>query len=491
MKRLLLILLFVPIMLQAQWNQIGNDIDGESVNDTSGFEIDLNSEGDIVAIGSFRNDDAGNDAGHVRVFQSMAGTWTQLGNDINGVSDNDNAGSSLSLNASGDIVAVGSPANSDGGNFSGQVRIFQYNGSEWVQLGNSINGNGNVNGFGSSVSLSSDGNTVAIGEFADDTNGSNAGAARAFTFDGSNWNQVGQTVYGDTAGDFFGTTISLSSDGSIFAVGAPDNDGLINAGGQVKIFQNIAGTWTQLGNAIYGNSVSGLAGYSLDLSYNGQIVAVGAVNDSEGGALSGSVTVYEYNGTDWAVKGAKISGDATSIQSGYSTSLNGSGSVVAIGDIGTNAFAGRGRVFQFDGTNWNQVGAGILGEATNDQSGYSIALNNSGSTVAIGAINNDGNGSNSGHVRVFYEPTLSVISINQETFKLYPNPSHDLVTIDFPNANETYTIEVFDILGKQVNRLNSNQQNSIRMNISDLPSGLYLVHIKSELTKRTIKLIIE
>ena len=43
----------------------------------------------------------------------------------------------------------------------------------------------------------------------------------------------------------------------------------------------------------------------------------------------------------------------------------------------------------------------INGEAQGDQSGYSVSLSADGSVLAIGAINNDGNGHNSGHVRVF------------------------------------------------------------------------------------------
>jgi hypothetical protein len=52
---------------------------------------------------------------------------------------------------------------------------------------------------------------------------------------------------------------------------------------------------------------------------------------------------------------------------------------------------------------WTKIGDDIDGEAANDNSGFSVSLSSDGTIVAIGAINNDGNGSNSGHVRVYGE----------------------------------------------------------------------------------------
>ena len=484
-------LLFAPFMLQAQWTQMGLDIDGEAVSDTSGFETSLNSEGNIVAIGAYRNDGNGESAGHVRVYENISGTWTQLGSDIDGEAANDNAGVSVSLNAAGNILALGAPGHSGAIQYSGQVRMMQFDGTEWVQLGNDIEGTASVNGFGSSVSLSSDGTKVAIGEFGNDFNGNNSGAAWIFTFDGTIWTQVGAPIYGDTNNDLFGTSVSLSSNGEIVAIAATENSGLISNGGQVKVYQDILGTWTQLGSDIYGNSNNGYAGYSLDMSNDGQIVAIGAVNDSESASLSGSVTVYQYDGLNWNIKGAKISGDAASIQSGYSTSLNGDGSIVAIGDIGTNSYAGRGRVLQFDGTDWAQVASGIVGEDINDQSGYSISLNEQGSIVAIGAINNDENGSNSGHVRVFNEASLSTKDLNLEVSKMFPNPSNEYVTIEFQKILESISLQVFDVLGKQVKQIVEKGLNQISIDVRDLQPGIYLVNINTGLANKTLKLIIE
>ena len=63
--------------------------------------------------------------------------------------------------------------------------------------------------------------------------------------------------------------------------------------------------------------------------------------------------------------------------------------------------AGHVRAFEWNGSSWVQIGSDIDGEAGFDQSGYSVSLSGNGSRVAIGAGGNDDNGQSSGHVRVY------------------------------------------------------------------------------------------
>jgi hypothetical protein len=63
--------------------------------------------------------------------------------------------------------------------------------------------------------------------------------------------------------------------------------------------------------------------------------------------------------------------------------------------------AGHVRIYKNTNGTWTQVDTDIDGEAAYDWFGWSVSLNNDGSTVAIGARRNDGNGTNAGHVRVY------------------------------------------------------------------------------------------
>ena len=87
------------------------------------------------------------------------------------------AGASTSATVGGVVsIAGGASASGAGGYNYGHVRVYTYNGGSWNQLGQDIDGEGSNDGFGGAVSLSSDGNTVAIGaEHNDNAGGTNAG----------------------------------------------------------------------------------------------------------------------------------------------------------------------------------------------------------------------------------------------------------------------------------------------------------------------------
>ena len=120
----------------------------------------------------------------------------------------------------------------------------------------------------------------------------------------------------------------------------------------------------------------------------------------------------------WTQTGGDIDGEAAYDQSGYSVALSSDGSRVAIGaryNDGGGATSGHVRIYDWDGSAWTQAGGDIDGEAAYDYSGYSVALSRDGSRVAIGAINIDGGSATSGHVRIYdasgtgtYQATLSV-----------------------------------------------------------------------------------
>jgi hypothetical protein len=72
--------------------------------------VSLSADGSILAIGAYLNDGNGSNSGHVRVYQNVAGTWTQIGVDINGEAASDYSGISVSLSADGSILAIGALA---------------------------------------------------------------------------------------------------------------------------------------------------------------------------------------------------------------------------------------------------------------------------------------------------------------------------------------------------------------------------------------------
>ena len=101
LKNLLIILsIIVSQTISAQtWTQQGSDIDGDSTFDQSGFSVSLSSDGSTVAIGAPYTNSVGRDAGHVRIYKNINGTWTQQGSDIDGEAADDRSGGSVSLSS--------------------------------------------------------------------------------------------------------------------------------------------------------------------------------------------------------------------------------------------------------------------------------------------------------------------------------------------------------------------------------------------------------
>jgi len=398
--------------------QLGNDIDGEAADDESGKSVSINSDGTIVAIGAPRNDGNGADAGHVRIYQYDSGNdiWNQLGQDIDGEASSDQSGFSVSINSDGTIVAIGAYYN-DGtttsGNY-GHVRIYQYDSGNdiWNQLGQDIDGEAASDMSGYAVSINDDGTIVAIGVPYNDGNGSNAGHVRIYEYDSGNdiWNQLGQDIDGEAENDRSGI-VSINGDGSRVAIGAYLNDGNGNISGHTRIYQYDGTIWNQLGQDIDGEATLDYSGQSVSINGDGTIVAIGAYYN-DGTATSGDygqVRIYQYDGTVWNQLGQDIDGEAAGDRLGNSVSINDSGTIVAIGapnndGTDTTGNAGHTRIYQYDSGNdiWNQLAYDIDGEATTNYSGWSVSINGDGTIVAIGAFYNDGTTtSNAGHVRVY------------------------------------------------------------------------------------------
>jgi hypothetical protein len=342
----------------ATWVQRGADIDGEANSNQSGFSVSLSTDGSIVAIGAPYNAGGGSERGHVRVYAWNGATWVQRGADIDGEANNDYSGYSVSdysgysvsLSSNGSIVAIGAPYAGSGSQINGHVRVYAWNGAAWVQRGADIDGEANNDQSGYSVSLSTDGSIVAIGALYNAGGGFRRGHVRVYA-----WNEA-------------------------------------------------TSTWVRRGADIDGEANSNQSGFSVSLSTDGSIVAIGAPYNAGGGSERGHVRVYAWNGATWVQRGADIDGEVNSDQSGRSVSLSTDGSIVAIGALynaGGGTQRGHVRIYAWNGAAWVQRGADIDGEANNDQSGYSVSLSSNGSIVAIGANYNAGGGYRIGHVRVY------------------------------------------------------------------------------------------
>ena len=238
--------------------------------------MSLSDDGNTVAIGASENDGNGYNSGHVRVYVWNGSSWEQRGFDIDGEAADDHSGISVSLSGDGSILAIGGPFNDVNGSDSGHVRVYVWNGSSWEQRGDDIDGEAAGDWSGFAVSLSDDGSTLAIGANRNDGNVKNSGHVRVYVWNGSSWEQRGNDIDGEAAGDESGFAVSLSDDGNTVAIGAPLNDGNVKNSGHVRVYDWNGSVWEQRGSDINGEAADDHSGVSVSLSDDGNTVAIGA-----------------------------------------------------------------------------------------------------------------------------------------------------------------------------------------------------------------------
>ncbi len=381
----------------AIWEKLGADIDGEAGGDGSGQTIAISEDGSVIVIGAINNDgDSGNandDRGHVRIYnRNVAG-----GREIDGVAENDQASQTIAISGDGSVVAIGSLFHDE---TRGHVRLFNINATdgEWTKIGADIDGLDAGHFSGGAISLSYDGSIVAIGTRYGETR---KGEVRTYRNNSSNWELIGDPILGQAEFDNFGYSVSLSADGDRLAVGAP-----VNGNGYVRIFENTRGSsWSQLGETIIGEEVGEMTGAGVELSRDGLVAVIGAPFNNSG---RGKIRFFSNSQAGWTQEGGVITGEAEGDQVGEVISLALNSQIIAIGsknhDGSQGNNSGKIRYLSNSCSTWSEI-SNFEGEAAGDQAGSAVALSADGSIISFGAYGNDGatgdQDDNRGHVQTY------------------------------------------------------------------------------------------
>lgn len=470
----------------------GKTLDEESGTSTALTHISTNSS--FLVVGASVSDSNGTNSGQARIYEYDGNNWTQIGQDIAGNAEDELGTSvSISSNGNIIAIGAPYGDGVNGAN-SGQVYVYKYNGIDaWEPLGQIIDGEAAGDRSGTSVSLSSSGDTLAIGAPFNKGGSWANGHVRVFKSveDTNNpgtfiWEQLGGDIDGEASGDQSGTSVSLSGNGNYVAIGAPFNDGSGSASGHVRVYQyNGIDTWNQTGIDIDGETGDDRSGSSVALSNNGDYVTIGApLNDGNGNA-SGHVRVYQYDGA-WEQIGDDIDGETDGDRSGSSVSISSNGRIVAIGapyNDGNGAYSGHTRVYRCEGDIWNQIGIDIDGEEGNNRSGFSVSLTKNANALAIGApLNNNSDG----HVRV-YDLSATLSSTNtlvSQNITIYPNPAKDNIVIQLLDNLEFKLAKLYNALGQLVIKT---AQPTI--DISHISKGVYYVEVITREEQKATKKI--
>lgn len=461
--RCLLIPLFLvvcfPSAQSQDWMQLGNDIPGETVDDKSGASISLSEDGLTLAIGVPQHG-SGN-TGTVKVYTYSGTEWALKGNPITGSSTDRYFGISVSLSNDGNRLAVCAAYNNT--NPNEEVKIYQWNGSAWEQLGNTLLWQ-SLSVYHGSVKLNGSGDTVAIGDMGNTTNGNNAGQIRIYTLNGNTWQQRGSSING-SANDVTGEILDLSNDGNTFAANFGDN---------IQVYSWNGTDWTAKGNLF-----NEFPYQTVALGQDGNILVLTGLNAPGANENKGAAQVYEWNGSIWTPKGPLFEGEPNS-GLGFSAALNQNNNVLALGGPGANSGYGEARTYIFNGTQWEQIGNTIVGETNLEYCGFSISLNGAGNILAVGSPTYlAGNYGLSARTRVFgNDDILSTKTEKSFILKSHPNPTRGSFSILLDKTYSEVLITVHNTLGQVLSENKYEATNQITHEITGA-AGVYLVRVNT------------
>jgi hypothetical protein len=410
---------------------------------TKAYDMTFNLNGDILAFTT------GND--EVNVYQLSSGSWVQLGQTLSG-DGSSFYGQSIDLNDSGDILAVGSRLTY----VNAYVNVYQLSSGSWVQLGSTITQSG-------AVKVNSSGNILVTGFITGNGGGTNSGEVNVYQLSSGSWVQLGSTIDGDNSYDRLGTSVDINPIGDIIAVGASTFGTNV---GQVKTFILSSGDWVQYGGDLYGDNDNDNFGEVVKINDAGDIIAVSSPNSDENGSNSGSVDIYQLSSGSWVQLGQTLNNQSTSNSNfGEDIDLSGDGNTIVVGapyhDTPSNNI-GLAKVYKYN-DGWVEY-TSLTGLQAGDNLGISVCINNDGDKIGISAIDSDSGGVNVGEIEIYNINITDTETITLTSFRGHPSPAqiqldqegnyfitlHDAAKLVYKTEN---TLQVVDLYTQLPNNL--------------------------------------
>ncbi len=365
--------------------------------DNFGYSLALSGDGSVALIGAFSAGANGSATGKAYIYSQTNGTWntqpavTWL--DPQGITL-DKFGSEVALSANGATAVISAPGSS-------RVYVYTVSGGTWSATPVAVlpDPAGATQDCFCSVAVSANGTVVLVGAFGTTVNGT-SDVGRVYVFAQSNgiWSTSPVAELNDPSavfGEDFGYALALSADGTAALIGAPHPSGV----GRVFLFVAQSGAWGLSPIATLSDPMSNVQdnfGSSLALSSNGTVALVGAYGSDKG---SGTAYLYRSTGGVWSATPEASFSDPDAAAGdffGYSVALSGDATTALIGapgDQGSGAYGGfEGKAYVFKEMNgqWATTPTGTASlvdpyPIALDGFGTSVALTSTGTIALVGA----------------------------------------------------------------------------------------------------------
>jgi len=383
----------------AEWDSISDllgssgsayvfDFDGNTWNETQKIIADdadrsdrfanvVDFSGDTIFIGASNADGSFNRGGAVYVFDFNGTSWSQT-HKLEGSSDANSSSFGNTLSISGNKAIIGTNKE--------YSYIFEFDGTNWNETHQFSSTNGDYD-YINIKSVSLDANQILVSGLNSNLTISEVSV---FAYDGANWSKKQQISSEDITEKYsFGSSVSLSGDNLIIGAANAVDVNANNSGAAFVYGDNGANWENEFRYSITEDgSAAALFGYSVSLFDNRALV--GAYGENDLGSQSGSAYIYEFDGTVWAEMQKLHASDGAKLDYfAYSLSLLGDRAIIgAYGDDDKGELSGSVYIFDFDGSQWNQSQKLTASDGTEyDYFGKSVSL--SENRILIGAERND------------------------------------------------------------------------------------------------------
>jgi len=285
--------------------------------------------GDVALIGAYGNDDNGSSSGSAYVFRFDGADWTEqaklLPADGNA---GDYFGKAVALR--GNVAVVGAHGDDDNGLNAGSVYIFRYVDANWVQETKLLAADANAgDAFGGAVAI--DGNTLVIGASNDDHGDElDAGSVYVYHYEDANWTQEAKLPSPDSnEADYFGCSVAIS--GNVIVVGTANDDENGSNAGAAYIFHFNGSSWAMQAKLMTSDGDDfDYFGRAVGISSDANTVVVGSYGDDDNGSAAGAAYIFRFDGSTWAEKAKLLTGDGEPGDwFGYALAISGDEAVIA------------------------------------------------------------------------------------------------------------------------------------------------------------------
>jgi len=353
----------------------------DGASDLLGAGLDISSDEALVVAGAWGDDDMGANAGAVYFLDGTLGTILRkvTATSVAG----DQFGRQVAISSDGTRVVVGAPGYDGSAVDSGKVYILDgTTGATLFEVTAEAADEEEADQFGTRVAMSSDGTRIVVGVQMDSERGHGAGAV--YFLDGTGGTILRKVTApdGGASRDYYGVSVAISSDGTRVVVGASGHDDKGSASGSVYVLDWPSGTMLRKVMADDG-AAGDEFGASVAISSDGTHIAVGAPGGADRGSDSGSVYYGAWDAT--LSKLTALDGAADDWFGGF-VKISSDGARVVVGASGEDDRGSMsGSVYVFDWTTGDQLlKVNSADQAPNDRLGLQFAINSDGTRIVAG-----------------------------------------------------------------------------------------------------------